>query len=225
MQLRSLLFCNDPATVQTIAGVCKELGITLEHCPRPDGAVAQLSIGRFDVIFLDDRDPRSAALVLSRAKSFPSCKKSLGVMLVASQTSLGVAFGAGTHLVIYKPITLDRVRTGLRAIRALSGRRHPRAHRVRLRIPARLQGKQETEIPATLLDVSESGVALRVEEQLSAPRSLTLSFSLPGAAVAITACAEIVWRDAKGHLGLHFVSMPPDSSRALKQWLMARRNR
>jgi hypothetical protein len=66
---------------------------------------------------------------------------------------------------------------------------------------------------------------LRVEEQLSAPRSLTLSFSLPGAAVAITACAEIVWRDAKGHLGLHFVSMPPDSSRALKQWLMARRNR
>src|ERR1700758_4862658 len=141
MPFYSLLLCKDQLTVQIIGGVCKELGVELEHCPTPDGAVAKLSIGRFDVILLDDSDPNGAALVLDRAKSFPSCKKSLGVVLASSRTSLRVAFGTGTHLVIYKPITPDRVRSGLRAVRALAARRHPRAHRVRLDIPATLHSK------------------------------------------------------------------------------------
>jgi hypothetical protein len=36
--------------------------------------LAKLSIGRFDVIFLDDSDPNGTALVLDRATSLPSCK-------------------------------------------------------------------------------------------------------------------------------------------------------
>jgi hypothetical protein len=224
MPLRSLLLCKDQPTAQIIGGVCKELGVELEHCPRPDGAVAKLSIGRFDVILLDDSDPNGAALVLDKAKSFPSCRKSLGVVLADSQTSLGVAFGAGTHLVIYKPITPDRVRIGLRAVRALAGRRHPRPHRVRLDIPATLHSKGKPEIAASLLDISEGGAALRVEGQLSASQNMTLSFSIPGTADTITASVQIVWRDAKGQLGVHFLSLPPDSGKTLRHWLMGRRS-
>ena len=225
MRLRSLLLCQEISTVQIIARVCKELGVELEHCPRADGAVARLSIGRFDAIFVDDGDPRAAVSLLDKAKSFPSCKKSLGIVLADSQTSLGVAFGTGTHLVIYKPITLDRVRNGLRAVRTLTGRRHARAPRVRVDIPASLHRDGKTEISASLVDISESGAAVRVKEQLSAPGNMMLRFSLPGTAGAITASVEIVWRDAKGRVGIQFVSMPAESTRGLKRWLSGRGTR
>ena len=137
-------------------------------------------------------------MVLDRAKSLPSCKKSLGVVLAGSQTSLGVAFGAGTHLVIYKPITPDRVRNGLRAVRTLAARQHPReSHRIRVDVPATLHSAGKSYIPVSLVDISEGGVALRVEQALPAsPKiKMMLSLSLPG--TAITASVEIVWRDVK----------------------------
>jgi hypothetical protein len=208
--------------VQTIGRVCKELGVELEYYSKADGAVARLSIGRFDAILVDDGDPGAAMSVLDKAKSIPSCRKSLGVVLAGSQTSLGVAFGTGTHLVIYKPITLDRVRHGLQAVRTLTGRRHARAQRVRVDTPASLHSKGNPEIPASLVDISESGAALRVREQLLASRNMTLNLSLPGTAGAITASVEIIWRDAKGRFGVHFVSMPPESAKVLKRWLIAR---
>lgn len=221
MQLRSLLFCRDQSTTQIIGRVCKELGLELEHCSRGDGAVAKLLSRRFDAIVVDDDDPKAAASVLERAKSSSTSKKSLAVVLADSQTALGVAFGAGTHLVIYKPITPDRVRNGLRAVRALTGRRYARAKRVRVDIAASVL-KERTEIPVSLVDISETGAAVQSKEQMLISGHMTLRFLLPSTTAPITASVELVWRDAKGRFGVQFVSMPAEYGRALKRWLMAR---
>src|SRR2546429_3262553 len=185
MAFRSLLLCEHEATARLVGRVFRDLGVDMEHLTASDIAVEKIKQGSFDAVVVDDADPTGAALVLEAARSLTSCKKSLGVVLAGSQTSLGVAFGAGTHLVIYKPITPDRVRNGLRAVRTLAARQHPReSHRIRVDVPATLHSAGKSYIPVSLVDISEGAFALRVDQALPpSPRlKMMLGWWLPGTA-------------------------------------------
>lgn len=122
MAFRSLLLCEDEATARLVGRVFRNLGVDMEHFTGGDIAVEKIKQGSFDAVVVDDADPTGAALVLEAARSLTSSKKCLGIVLAHSRTSLGVAFGAGTHLVIYKPIAVERVRSGLTAVRNFAPR-------------------------------------------------------------------------------------------------------
>src|SRR3989454_6657511 len=149
MAFRSLLLCDHEATARLVGRVFRDLGVDMEHVTATEIAVEKIKQGSFDAVVVDDANPTGAALVLEAARSLTSSKKCLGVVLAHSQTSLGVAFGAGTHLVIYKPIAAERVRSGLTAGRNLMGRKNRRqAPRGRVEIEANVSPEGKTERPA-----------------------------------------------------------------------------
>ena len=222
MPLRSLLLCKQPETAQLVDRVSKELSIEVEHCTNPQEALGKLTNQRFEAVVVDDEDTAAAAVVLDGVKSLSSCKNCLGIVLAGPQTSLGVAFGAGTNLVIYKPISADRLRNGLRALRVLMGRRPFRQFpRLRVKIPARLNAGPNMEIPALIAELGEGGAALRVRELVPAMGALALEFVLPNKTNVITASVDVVWRDVKGGLGVRFLHMPPACSKLLNEWVAA----
>ena len=192
----------------------------MEHVTETNPAVEKIKQGSFDAVVVDDANPTGAALVLEAARSLTSAKKCLGIVLAQSQTSLGVAFGAGTHLVIYKPIAADRVRSGLTAVRNLMGRKHRRTSpRVRVEIEATLSREGKAERRAVIIDLSEGGAALRIDGSLAASEPIHLACVLPGTSTPLSAKAEIVWRDAQGWLGVRFADLTEDSQRALRDWV------
>ena len=135
---------------------------------------------------------------------------------------LDAVFGAGTHLVIYKPLTHDRLRNGLRAIRALMGRRQQRgSRRVKADIVATITVDETENIPAKILDISGGGAALSIQRSLPAVKSLKLSFVLPGGKSPITTAAELVWKDVQGRLGIQFVNISPTSTLMISKWMKA----
>jgi ActR/RegA family two-component response regulator len=221
MPLRSLLFCRHSATVQFINRTFKEFSIDVETCSEPQAALQNLKDQRFEAVVIDAEDRTGAMLVLDSLKALPSCKNSLRVVLADNQTVLATAFSTGTHLVIYKPISADRLRNSLRALCPLMSRKLQREfHRIRVRIPA-IVHVADKNLPASILDISQGGVALTTKEAIPATKILGLDFVLPGRTRMITTSATVVWNDVRGRIGAQFANIEPASRKLVCEWVAA----
>jgi ActR/RegA family two-component response regulator len=220
MALRSLLLCQDTATAELVARAFRELSLEIEHCGEADGALLKLRTQRFDAIVVDDADPAGAALILESARTMASCRNSLGIVLAQTHTTLSTAFSTGTHLVIYKPLSADRLRNSLRALRNLIGRRHQREFpRVDVEIPARLHLEDKNEVPVFISDLGQGGLALSSQTLLPTTGTMEVEFILPDRTSVVTASGEVVWRDAHGRVGLQFNKIEPECRKVLDEWL------
>jgi DNA-binding NarL/FixJ family response regulator len=220
MVLRSLLFCQHQATADLVSRAFRDLSLEVEHCRDADGALLKLRNQRYDAIVVDDADPDGAVSILESARSIAFCKNSLAIVLAQSQTTLSTAFSTGTHLVIYKPLSADRLRNSLRALRNLIGRRHQREFpRVDVEFAGRLHLPDKNEIDISILDVGQGGLAFSSKTTLTTSGTLGLEFVLPDRTSVITASGEIVWRDAHGRIGVQFTKMEPECRKTLDEWL------
>jgi PilZ domain len=214
------MLCRQTEIVMLVAGVCRELGVELHHCSTATGALEKFKLQRFHGVIVDDQDPPNAALLLRDMQA--SGKKALIIALAKADASLEAVFGAGTHLVIYKPLTHDRLRNGLRAIRPLMGRQQPRASsRVKVDITASLTVNGIEGIPAKILDISTGGVAVCVQRPLPTVTSLKLSFVLPGEQRTVTTAGELAWKDVRGNLGIQFVNLDAGFALSVSRWTKA----
>lgn len=222
VRLRSLMLCRQSETVALVTRACRELGVELQHCSTAKTALEEFALHRFHGVIVDDQDGPSAALLLKDIQASASGKKSLIIALAKTDAALDAVFGAGTHLVIYKPLTHDRLRNGLRAIRTLMGRRQQRAApRVKVDITANLTVNETEEIPVKLLDISRGGAALSVQRPFPIVESLKLTFALPGENSTTTTAAELVWKDVHGNLGIEFVNRDPEFTLLVSRWMKA----
>ena len=201
-----------------VTRACRELGVDLQHCSSAKAALEEFNCQRFQGVIVDDQDGQSAATLLENIQESAGGKKALIIALAKTDAALDAVFGAGTHLVIYKPLTHDRVRNGLRAIRTLMGGRRQRlSPRVKLDLEATLAINETDAIPVKILDISRGGAALQVQRTPPTIKSLRLSFALPGEKTT-TAAAQLVWRDARGNLGIEFVNREPEFTLLVSKW-------
>jgi len=222
MPLHSLLLCRDNVTVQFLSRGLQEFSVDVEPYSEPQDALRRLRERRFEAVVVDDEDRAGAMLVLESMKTLGSCKNSLTIVLTDSHTALATAFATGTHLVIYKPISADRLRNSLRALHNLMGRRPKREFdRIRFKIPSILQLSEKHSVSASILDISQGGVALSTRDVSPTLKTLGLKFALPGRMGMITTSAQVVWSDVRGRLGAQFVDMEPASRTILSEWISA----
>jgi len=216
------MLCRQSDTVAMVTRVCRELGVELQHCSTAQTALEKFGLQRFHGVIVDDQDPASAASLLNDIQATEAGKKALIVALAKTDAGLDAIFGAGTHLVIYKPLTHDRLRNGLRAIRILMGRRQQRVSaRIKVDITASLTVNNTEDFPVKILDISEGGVALSLQRPLPNVKALKLSFALPGEQSRITTEAELVWKDVRGNVGLEFVNTDPAFNEVMSKWMKA----
>ncbi len=217
MPLRSLLLCRERATIQLLIRGFKEAGIDVVPCSEAEQAQQTLKNDRFEAVVLDADDREQAMLLLDSLKT--TSKNSLKIVLADSRTALSAAFSTGTHLVIYKPLSQDRLRKSIGAVCNLMGRKHQRIYpRIRVRVPANIHIDNRA-LPATMLDISEGGAALSTQS-LPMAKTVALEFVIPGTTGAITTSAEVVWKDVRGRFGAQFVGMEANSKKLLSQWLV-----
>jgi len=120
-----------------------------------------------------------------------SCKNSLRIVLADHQTALAAVFSTGTHLVIYKPISADRLRNSLRGLFNLIGQT-PQREFGRIRVnPAIPHIGEKNQVPASILSISQEGVAL-LSQQAIPTNTSGLRFALPGRTVMITTSTEVI---------------------------------
>ncbi len=214
------MLCRQSETVALVMGVCRELGLELQHCSTAKTALEKFTVQKFHGVIVDDQDGPSAALLLRDIQVSASGRKSLIIALAKTDAALDAVFGAGTHLVIYKPLTRDRLRNGFRAIRTLMGRRGQRASfRIKVDITANLSVNETEDVPVKIQDISPGGAALSIQRPLPAIKALKLSFVPPGEKSTITTAAELVWKDVRGNLGIEFLNSNTAFTVLLSRWM------
>jgi len=75
-----------------------------------------------------------------------------------------------------------------------------------------------------VLDLSESGAAIRTPFGMVPGRTVDLCLDLRDAPTPVYASAKVVWSDDAGRVGLSFPVVAHDSMRSLKEWLRLNKN-
>jgi FixJ family two-component response regulator len=220
--VRSLLLSQDEQSVAVLRRLLRDLDIQVEHYTDPHGAIADLVRATFDCIIVDTDNAEGAALVLQTVRSLKVNKVRLVIALATAQTAGHLGFGAGAHLLIYKPVSVDRMGLAIRAVRNLIARERRRSKvRVPLNVAATLSRDGRT-VAVLVVDLSEGGAAIRCNEPIPSSGIFTLQCRLPDTTQAFLAPAEVVWQADTGQSGIRFLNLSADSRRVLTNWLKTR---
>lgn len=223
MALHSLLFSRDQEIISLLGEVLKTLDIEMSQCSTAQEAVQRLTATKFDAIIVDNADASGAVAVLSAAKSLPSCEQSIGIVLAVSSSSIGLAEGARSHMVLYRPLSADRLLNGVKSALGLRNDAEDarESQRASIHIPATLRGVGTDETLAFITNLSAGGAALFVGQSIPSSSIHAIEFTLPDTNTSLSASVELVWRDVQGRIGLRFMSTAASFSENLEKWLAA----
>lgn len=220
--LRSLLLSRDDTTARLIARGFKDLEVELEHCSEYDNFLLRALETKYDALVIDDHVNEAQAALLE-IHGYATCSKSVRIVLAEHKVAMPAIFKTGSQIVLYKPLSAERVRQGLRAVRNLMSRERRRGtKRIPAMVPARIgaRGARLSLVQVLLADVNEFGAAIRFERgDLPTTNGLNLEFALPGTSNRISCLAEVVWQDFQGCAGLRFLDMPSPARQQLAEWL------
>lgn len=218
MTLSSLLVCKDEAAVEVLRRALEELGIQVELCPDAVRAAVRLAQERYDLLIVDCEQKADVVSVLHECRSSRANESTLAVV-VAEQGDIREMFSQGVNFVLYKPLSYERVMSSLKAAHAVLYRDKRGKARAAVHTQATIDyagGEQEK---ATLVDLSEDGMAVNFGKKLPPSSKVYFQFQLPGQATPVRLSGNVVWQDWNGRAGIQFVDVPKASRKALQEWL------
>ena len=216
--LRSLLFSRDQELINLVGEVLKTFDIDVSHCSVAQEAVQNLTSAKFDAIIVDNADAPGAVTVLSAAQSLPSCEQSIGIVLAMSPSSIGLAEGARSHMVVYRPLSVERLSNAIKSALGLRNEDEDarESERASTNIPATLRGAGLEGTLAFITNISAGGAALNVGHVIPSSSIQTLEFCLPDTNENLSMSVELVWRDVQGRIGIRFADMSPPLARSCR---------
>ena len=178
MALTSLVVCADRDAVQVLSHILKDLSIGTEQCANLSAASSRLASQHFDAVVVDCKDQSAAIEFIASVRKLPLNKTTLIIGLVDGREQVRDIFGQGANFVVYKPVSVERAAGSLRAARGLMAREKRTKLRVALHAPASIAYGNAENVAATLLDLSEDGLAIQSERRLPLPYSLIVANSV-----------------------------------------------
>jgi c-di-GMP-binding flagellar brake protein YcgR len=127
----------------------------------------------------------------------------------------------GAHFVLYKPISEDAAKAGLRAAAALLSRERRRAVRIPVQAPVEITLPDTRKTDGILLDLSETGMEVLTAESQVSGSLLAFRFQLPDTTAEIEAHGQVAWANSNGQTGVHFLDIAESAKAELKTWLQA----
>jgi CheY-like chemotaxis protein len=219
MNLQALLVSADDSAADVLGRVLPAMGIGVDRSSDPETTVARIQQQKFEAIIVDFDDPTTANGTLQRAKDLGSA--ALSIALVADPSQVRDILSGGAHFVLYKPLSDESAKAGLRAASALLSRERRRAFRIPVQAPVVITLPDTRKVDGILLDLSETGMDVLTSEAQIAGSLLGFQFQLPDGALQMEAHGQVAWANPNGQTGVHFLDVPEETSTQLKTWLKA----
>jgi CheY-like chemotaxis protein len=219
MTLQALLVSTDDSAADVLGRVLPLLGMAMDRSSDPETTLARIQQQRFDALIVDFDDPKAAEDVLLQAKKVGSGP--ITVALVADTAKVRAILSGGAHFVLYKPLSDDAVKAGLRAAAALLSRERRRAFRVPVQAPVEITLPDTRKLDGILLDLSETGMDVLTAEPQVPGSLLNFSFQLPDGGLKLEAHGQVAWANPNGQTGVHFLDLYETVAEQLKNWVKA----
>ncbi len=219
MNLQALLVSSDNSAADVLGRVLSGFGIATDRSSDPETTLARIQQQKFDALIVDFDDQKVAEEVLLQAKKLGTGP--LSVALVADTAKVRQILSGGAHFVLYKPISEEAAKAGLRAAAALLTRERRKAFRVPVQAPVEITLPDSRKLDGILLDLSETGMDVLTAEAQTTGSLIGFHFQLPDGAVEVDAHGQVAWANANGQTGVHFVDVAESVKEKLKAWLKA----
>jgi DNA-binding response OmpR family regulator len=221
MTLLALLVSTDDSASEILGRVLPASGIAVERFSDLATALDRLQQQRFDALIIDFEDPKAAAEVLEEARKLNSGNSPVTVALVAERAKARDILSGGAHFVLYKPLSEEKAKAGLRAVAALLNRERRRAYRVPVQAPVELSLPNTQKAEGILLDLSETGMDVLTAEPQVPGALLNFRFQLPDGSLEVQALGQVAWASPNGQTGVRFVDLEEAIKTQLQVWLHA----
>ena len=222
MTLQALLVSTDNSAADVLGRVLPPFGIALDRSSDPETTMARIQQQKFDALIVDFDSPEAAEAVLRQAQLLGTSP--LSIALVGDATKVRDILSGGAHFVLYKPISEETAKAGLRPAAALLSRERRRAFRVPVQAPVEITLPDTRNVDGILLDLSETGMDVLTAEPQIPGALLSFHFQLPDGGLAVAAHGEVAWANPNGQTGVRFVDLAETASAGLKAWLQAAAN-
>jgi len=219
MNLQALLVSSDDSAADVLSRVLSGFGIATDRSSDPETTMERIQHHKFDALIVDFDDAKAAADVLEQAKKVGSAP--LSIALVGDLTKVRQILSSGAHFVLYKPISEEAARAGLRAAAAMLSRERRKAFRVPVQAPVEITLPDQRKLDGILLDLSETGMDVLTAEAQLAGALLAFHFKLPDGAVEVEGHGQVAWANPNGQTGVHFLDLTDDKVIQLRDWLKA----
>jgi len=219
MTLQALLVSTDDDAASVLGRVLPTFGIAMDRSSDHETTLARIQQQRFDALIVDFDNPELSEDVLQQAQKLGT--EPLSIALVADTAKVRDILSGGAHFVLYKPLSDDAAKAGLRAAAALLSRERRRTVRVPVQAAVEITLPDTRKVDGILLDVSESGMDVLTAEPQSAGALLAFHFELPDGGPKIDANGQVAWANPNGQTGVHFLDLTETASTELKTWLKA----
>src|SRR6202034_1799404 len=127
----------------------------------------------------------------------------------------------GAHFALYKPLSEEKARAGLRAVSALLNRERRGAYRVPVQAPVEPSLPDTRKAEGILLDLSETGMDVLTAEPQVPGALINFRFELPDGSLEIQAHGQVAWAKSNGQTGVHFLDLDESIKMQMRAWLQA----
>ena len=164
---------------------------------------------------------QDAPRVIAQFRGSPSNRSAVICAVVDRVTQPASAFTAGCNFVIDKASSPSHVQRLMRVLAGLVIREHRRYYRCGQRIPVTLLSSENVGSQMESLNLSESGIALRLAQPCHINDRLRLAIDVSDGHQPIQLEAQVRWVGPGNHTGLRFSDVPVSSLLRLQKWIDA----
>jgi hypothetical protein len=214
MTLSSLLVSRDWSEVSVLECILGGLHIGVDVEPEPKRARAKLARTKVDALIVDYDLAGTADFLQELNDEF----NTVPLVIIGSANGRNHFKDSDATFVFEKPISVEQAVHTLSAARNMILDGRLRYHRHTLDLPVYVTLASSKRVKASLLNLSQGGVAVRPCRPAEITGPVRVDFELPGARAGFKVQGEVVW-NKQGNSGIRFNEMNRRMSRDLQLWL------
>ena len=214
MTLSSLVVSRDWSEVSVLECILGGLHIGVDVEPEPQRARAKLARTKVDALIVDCDLAGSADFLHDLNDDLST----VPLVIISSAKARNRFKDSEATFVFEKPISVEQAVHTLSAARNMILDGRLRYHRHTLDLPVYVSLSSKKRVKASLLNLSQGGVAVRPCRPTPMEGVVRVDFDLPGAKTGFKVRGEVVW-SKQGNAGIRFSEMTRRMSRDLQLWL------
>src|SRR3984893_15226084 len=198
MTLSSMVVSRDWQEVSVLECILGGLHIDVAVEDQPQRALARLSKSKVDALIVDC-DLSGTTQFLREVQRDQSRTMPVPLVIMGGSRSRNSLDATGALFAFEKPISVEQAVRTLSAARNLILDGRLRYHRAGLEVAVSLSGRNQRRAGGQLINLSQGGLQVRVENGFDASEASSVSFALPGTKCGLKAQVEIAWSDNRGN--------------------------
>jgi hypothetical protein len=218
MTLSSMVVSRDWQEISVLECILGGLHMDVAVENDPQRALSRLSKSKVDALIVDCDLNGTGQFFRELQREAPRVS-TVPLVIMGGQHGRRELEESGAMFAFDKPISVEQAVHTLSAARNMILDGRLRYHRAGLAVPVTLRNGRQKKASGQLINLSQGGLQVRVEEGFDGSEASRVSFELPGTASAISADVEVAWSDNSRNVGIRFVKMASQMKHTLRLWL------